>query len=303
MAGVEFGDGCSGKMVPGHYSDGMKALAERIGVCSWSLRPRHAEELAQRLQEIGLNRVQIDLDAIRKDPTAWKGLEKSCRQQNIHVLAGMFRTVNEDYASPQRIRETGGLLPDETWQDSWEAAQESADLAQRLGLKLVSFHAGFIPAEETDPSFEKMLHRIRLVADYFASRNIDLALETGQESALTLKMFLEKVGRVNVGVNFDPANMLIYDMGNPIDALEVLGPWIKQCHAKDGLRPQHQGDWGEEVVIGTGEVNWTQFLQTLQRIRFPGYIFIEREAGEKRGTDIRAGLDALKAAAEMPVSV
>jgi sugar phosphate isomerase/epimerase len=101
---------------------------------------------------------------------------------------------------------------------------------------------------------------------------------------------LEALNRPNVGVNFDPANMILYDQGDPINALQELGPWIKQCHIKDALRTQVPGTWGEEVVVGTGQVNWRAFVQALQAIPFAGFMCIEREAGEQRAEDIVTGL-------------
>src|SRR4030095_8184239 len=149
----------------------------------------------------------------------WGNTATLLRQNGITMVSGMFRTAGEDYSSLESIRRTGGLAPDDTWDENWENAQENADLSQQLGLKLVTFHAGFLPHEKGDPEFEKLQHRIRLVADLFAAKGIDLAFETGQESAETLKGFLEKLGRSNMGVNFDPANMLLYDKGDPIEAL------------------------------------------------------------------------------------
>jgi len=267
----------------------MKTFLERLGVCSWSLQPADPDDLICDLQTVGVSQVQLDLDAVRLKPKIWGNVAERCAQEGIHLASGMFRTVGEDYASLQRIRETGGLLPDETWEDSWEVAQATAGVAAKLGVKLVSFHAGFIPHDEADPEFEKMLHRLRLVADVFAAQGIDLALETGQETALALKSFLEKLGRVNVGVNYDPANMLIYGTGNPTEALVDLKSWLKQCHIKDGVQPPRSGTLGHEAAMGQGAVNWPEFFETLKRLNYSGYLFIEREDGDSRCEDIRHG--------------
>jgi sugar phosphate isomerase/epimerase len=91
-----------------------------------------------------------------------------------------------------------------------------------------------------------------------------------------------------VGVNFDPANMILYDKGDPIAALRVLGPWLKQCHIKDATRTKTPGTWGNEVVAGTGEVDWPAFFRTLGELGFTGNLCIEREAGSQRVADITA---------------
>ena len=262
------------------------SFRDRLAVCSWSLRPGGPQQLVEHLRAIGLSRVQIALDPIRENPPVWGNTAPLLRQSGITMVSGMFGTVGEDYSSIESIRRTGGLVPDDTWEENWEDAQENAELAQQLGLKLVTFHAGFLPQEESEPEFEKLQHRIRLVADLFAAKGIELAFETGQESADILKAFLEKLGRSHVGVNFDPANMILYDKGDPIEALRVLAPWVKQCHLKDANRTRQPCTWGEEVVVGTGQVDWPQFFAVLREANFAGNLCIEREAGGERVADI-----------------
>jgi L-ribulose-5-phosphate 3-epimerase len=115
-----------------------------------------------------------------------------------------------------------------------------------------------------------------------------IGLETGQEAAATMAGFLKKLDRPNVGVNFDPANMILYDKGDPVAALRTLGPWLKQCHLKDAVRTKTPGTWGEEVRFGTGQVDWKAFFQALATVGFKGNLCIEREAGSQRVADIRA---------------
>lgn len=261
---------------------------DRLAVCSWSLQPASPQQLLESLKTIGIHRVQLALDPLRETPDVWGGTADLFRQQGVTIVSGMFGTVGEDYSTLESIRRTGGVVPDSTWEENWENAQATAGLAHRMGLKLVTFHAGFLPHEESDPEFEKLQHRIRLLADVFAAKGIDLAFETGQETADTLKSFLEKLGRVNVGVNFDPANMILYDKGNPIEALRTLSSWVKQCHIKDANATRTPGTWGEEVPSGTGQVNWKEFFSTLKDLRFGGWCCIEREAGTQRVADIIA---------------
>ena len=262
------------------------SFKDRLAVCSWSLQPASPQQFIEHLRAIGLSRVQLALDPLCENPAVWGETAALFQQAGITIVSGMFGTVGEDYTSLESIHRTGGLVPDDTWDENWENAQATAEIAHQLGLKLVTFHAGFLPHEESDPEFEKLQHRIRLVADVFAAKGIDLAFETGQEEADTLKLFLEKLGRVNVGVNFDPANMILYDKGNPIAALRTLASWVKQCHIKDANRTQTPGTWGEEVPSGTGQVDWKQFFAVLREIGFTGHCCIEREAGTQRVADI-----------------
>ena len=179
-------------------------------------------------------------------------------------------------------------MPDATWPENWKNIQADAELAGKLGLKLVTFHAGFLPHEEADPSFAKLQDRIRKIADAFRARGIALGMETGQESAETLAAFLRKLDHEGVGVNLDPANMILYDKGDPVAAIRTLGPWLKQCHLKDAVRTKLPGQWGEEVVLGTGQVDWKAFFEALSGAGFTGDLCIEREAGKQRVADIRA---------------
>ncbi|MCX6930937.1 MAG: sugar phosphate isomerase/epimerase [Verrucomicrobia bacterium] len=269
------------------------SLTERLAVCSWSLPPANPQELIARLQETGIRRVQLALDPLRESPAVWGQAASLLRQNSITIVSGMFGCVGEDYSTLETIRLTGGIAPDATWEQNWTNIQATAALAQQLGLKLVSFHAGFLPHEEKDPNFARMLRRLAETAEVFKAANIALALETGQETAPVLMQLLQKLNRPNVGVNFDPANMILYDKGNPIAALRTLGPWIRQVHIKDARRTKVPGTWGEEVPAGTGEVDWPQFFATLAELKFTGDFVIEREAGNQRVVDIRAAKDMI----------
>ena len=184
------------------------------------------------------------------------------------------------------IHSDNGGIAGFAWEQNWKNIQATAAL-RKLGLKLVTFHAGFLPHEEKDPRSANCGSAIE-IADVFAARNIMLALETGQETAAVLLDLLQKLTRPNVGVNFDPANMILYDKGNPIEASRALGPFIRQVHIKDARRTKGPGTWGEEVVAGTGEVDWRAFFTVLDQVAFKGDLCIEREAGNQRGADIRA---------------
>ncbi|MCX8091033.1 MAG: sugar phosphate isomerase/epimerase [Verrucomicrobiae bacterium] len=263
-------------------------VAGRLAVCSWSLQPTDPQELIIKLRAVGIPRVQLALDPLREQPAVWGRAAEALRAAGITIVSGMFGCVGEDYTTLETIRRTGGLVPDQTWPQNWQNIQATAALAQSLGLKLVTFHAGFLPHDAADPGFAKLKSRLEQVADLFAARGIALGLETGQETAAALRQFLETLARSNVGVNFDPANMILYDKGNPIEALRVLAPWIRQVHLKDARRTRVPGTWGEEVVLGTGEVDWPSFFRTLAGIGFGGDLCIEREAGNQRVADIRA---------------
>lgn len=269
------------------------SLNDRLAVCSWSLQPANADELLAHLRALDLPRVQLALDPMLESPALWQGFPPA----GVKVVSGMFGTIGEDYTTLETIRRTGGVVPDEHWEANWRHFQAAAALAAELGLRLVSFHAGFLPHEKTDPETIKLKDRLARIAACFAEKDINLGLETGQESAASLRDFLVDLACPNVGVNFDPANMILYGKGDPIEALRLLGPWIRQVHIKDANATKVPGTWGEEVVAGTGQVDWPAFFSTLAELGYTGDFCIEREAGRQRATDIRAAKEMVAAIA------
>jgi L-ribulose-5-phosphate 3-epimerase len=263
-----------------------ESFLKRLAVCSWSLQPQNAEQLVERLETTGLRRVQLALDPLHLEPAAWGATANLFAARKIEIVSGMFGTIGEDYTTLETIKRTGGLVPDEHWDQNWRNIQTVATLAQSFHLKIVTFHAGFLPHEESDPDFRKLMDRVARVADLFATHRINLGFETGQETAETLATFLTKLNRPNVGVNFDPANMILYGKGDPIEALRVLAPWLQQCHIKDAVHTKQPGTWGAEVPAGTGDVKWPAFFGTLKELGYAGNLCIEREAGTQRVTDI-----------------
>jgi len=228
---------------------------------------------------------------LREESGLWNGAGEVLQQAGITIVSGMFGCVGEDYTTLDSIRATGGIVPDTTWAQNLKNIQVTVNLAADLGLKLVTFHAGFVPHDPADPDHVKLLQRLAAVAEIFAAKKIAVALETGQETGLSLASLMVALQHPNVGVNFDPANMLLYDKGDPIEAVRLLGPWIRQVHVKDALRTRVAGTWGSEVPVGTGEVDWRAFFAALKELNYAGNFVLEREAGNERVADICAARD------------
>ncbi len=267
---------------------------ERLAVCSWSLLPTSPEDLIQKLRATGILRVQLELDPLRDYPKIWGETEKLFRENGISIVSGMVRCIGEDYSTFESIRLTGGIAPDATWEQNLKNISAAAVIAKKMGLKLVTFHAGFLPPDESHPTFKKMLERLDTVADIFMVQNILLGLETGQETAQELAKLLHRLNHPNIGVNFDPANMILYDKGDPVKALHVLAPWIRQVHIKDAKRTKVPFTWGEEVPVGSGEVDWRGFFSTFKHVIFNVNLVIEREYGNNRVADIRKAREVVE---------
>ncbi len=269
-------------------------VQERLAVCSWSLQPTSPQDLIQKLRATGIARLQLELDPLRDAPKIWGDTEKLLREAGITVVSGMVRCLGEDYSTLETIRNTGGIAPDAAWEKNLKNISAGAAIAKKLGLKLVTFHAGFLPPDESHPTFAKMCHRLDTVADIFMVQNLLLGLETGQETAPELAVLLHRLNHPNIGVNFDPANMIMYDKGDPVKALHVLAPWIRQVHIKDAKRAKVPGTWGEEVPVGSGEVDWRGFFSTFKHVVFNVNLVIEREYGHNRVADIRTAREVME---------
>jgi sugar phosphate isomerase/epimerase len=264
-------------------------------VCSWSLRPQSPSDLVDKVLACGARAVQLHLDPVRS--FEWRADETAGRLRvaGIRIVSGMMSMKGEDYSTLDTIKTTGGVRPEATWPDNHRAAEGNAILAQRFGLNLVTFHAGFLPHDRADAERQAMVARLREMAGIFGHRNVRVAFETGQESAPTLLDVLAEINETlpphhRVGVNFDPANMILYGMGDPVEALRLLMPYVMQVHLKDATPAATPGQWGAEVPVGTGAVDWKAFFRVLNDAAWKGNLCIEREAGEQRIEDIRSGL-------------
>jgi L-ribulose-5-phosphate 3-epimerase len=269
-------------------------LNERLAFCSWSLQPASVDDVIAGAREIGLARVQLALEPVVNPSDGWRDAVPRLREAGILIASGMMSCVGEDYTTMESIHRTGGVVPDVTWPETWANFRKAAPIAATNGIRLVTLHAGFIPDDEDSFLYAKLVKRIAQISALFSEYGVRTGLETGQERAATLLRFLQNVSEFDVGVNFDPANMLLYGSGEPIDALRQLLPFVKQVHIKDALRSPKPGVWGEEVVVGTGEVNWQEFFNVLDSGNFSGYLAIEREAGNNRAGDIRTAREFLQ---------
>lgn len=260
-------------------------MPHRLAVCSWSLRPAHAADLAQKLRDLGVPATQLALDPLRRGE--WNAA--TLHDEGVAVVSGMMAPEGEDYTSLQTIRATGGVRRDHRWEANRDAAIANAELAAQLALPLVTMHAGFLPEDRADPLRGAMVARLHELADIFDRRGVRLGLETGQERAATLLEILAEIDHPAIGVNFDPANMILYGSGDPLEALDRLAPHVLQVHIKDARPSDRPGEtWGEETPVGEGAVPWAEFLALLDR-RLPDVdLVIEREAGHRRSADVRS---------------
>lgn len=265
-----------------------------MGVCSWSLRPANAKALVEAVRACALEHIQLALGPILSLDEPARTAELSViKEAGLVITATMISFDGEDYSSIATIRRTGGFLPDETWDARREITVAAAKLTQSLGVTKMSTHVGFIPPPNHE-GYAVALERIAGLCQELAPLGVELLMETGQEPASELLQFINNLNSKNIGVNFDPANMILYGEGNPVDAVKMLGRHIKHVHIKDAVRSARPGiDWGSEVPFGDGEVPHKMFIETLEKLGYAGPLVIEREAGDKRVEDVKYAIETL----------
>ena len=267
-----------------------------IGVCSWSLQVTSIPELAGFMQKLGIDVVQIACG----DPhhASWnegEAMPAAALAAGFQMSGTMLGFPGEDYTTPKHIERTGGFGDPATRPERIERFKWALARTQELGLKDIMLHAGFLPAVD-DPGRKAFLDTLAKVSDLANAAGITVAFETGQESAALLRRTLDDLQCPNLKVNFDPANMLLYDMDDPLTALDILGPDIRSVHLKDANRPTTKGDWGSEVPLGQGQTDTRAFVKKLIAVGYRGPLCIEREVGTQaeRFADIAHGVRVLR---------
>ncbi|MEC8590440.1 MAG: sugar phosphate isomerase/epimerase family protein [Planctomycetota bacterium] len=188
----------------------------------------------------------------------------------------------ESYADIPTVIDTVGLVPPETRAARTAEMKEISDFAKMLHCDVVALHLGFVPHDTSSQLYEDVVAVTRDLLDHCKANGQNLHLETGQETAEGLVQFIDDVARDNLFVNFDPANMILYGTGEPIEALKKIGNRVRSIHCKDGKWADNPGkEWGQEVPLGDGDVGMENYLRTLQEIGYEGPLTIERESPQE----------------------
>jgi sugar phosphate isomerase/epimerase len=267
-----------------------------IGVCSWSLQVTSVPELKRFMDRLGIDVVQIACG----DPhhASWSegdAMPAAAKAAGFRMSGAMLGFPGEDYTSPATIEKTGGFGDPATRPERIERFKWGLARTKELGLTDIMLHAGFIP-EPGDPGRKAFLDTLAQVSELGKQAGITVAFETGQESSALLRRTLDDLKCPNLKVNFDPANMLLYDKDDPLKAIELLAPDIRSFHVKDANRPTVKGTWGDEVPLGRGQTNTKEFVKALKKVGYRGPLCIEREVGtqKERFRDIEHGVRFLR---------
>ena len=175
------------------------------------------------------------------------------------------------------------------------ALKAGAEFAARVGVDTVTTHVGFIPEDPGNPLYPGLLDALRQVVEACAERGLTFCFETGQETPTTLLRVIEDLGGEHLGINLDPANLLMYGKANPVDALDVFGAYVRGVHAKDGEYPTNGRELGVEKPLGQGRVHFDQLIPKLKSLGYAGALTIEREiSGPRQIADIKAAIALLE---------
>ncbi|MBQ6339742.1 MAG: sugar phosphate isomerase/epimerase [Kiritimatiellae bacterium] len=277
--------------VPGCRADGPYVTAENLGVCSWSFQ-KPLDDVAAEMKKLGLKRIHLALQPFLEGGSRHGAAEGAAALDRVKarlasgewkLSATMIGFPQEDYSTLESIKKTGGIVPDDVWEANKKIIVAGAKLSAELKAPVLTMHAGFLD-ESNAAALKKYTDRVKFIVDTCGAAGVPVAFETGQETAADLAKFLPTVP--GAGVNFDPANMILYGKGNPVEAVRVLAPWIKHVHLKDAVQTKKPGTWGTEVPWGDGEVNAPRFLAELKAVGYKGVFAIEREGGNDRTGDI-----------------
>ena len=189
-----------------------------------------------------------------------------------------------------------GLVPPQYRSERVASLKASAGFARKIGAPAIVTHCGFIPENMTDPEYPPVVEAVREVAEHCASLGLEFWFETGQETPVVLLRIIQRVGTGNLGINLDPANLLLYGKGSPVDALHVFGQHVRNVHVKDGFPPTDGESLGREAQVGRGMVRFPEFVAKLKGLGFDGEWIIEREIaeGEGKNRDIQETVSNLR---------
>lgn len=275
----------------------MQPLNElETGVMFWATPdPRAAigevKQLGVRCGQLG---VPGDL-SLNGAAEAWK---QALSELDFTIYTVFAAFEGEDYADIPTVERTVGFVPRATREAREQRMLEVARFAHAIGVPSIAAHVGFVPHDTGSSEYIDICELVRRIADEAARLGQTFALETGQESANALLNFLLDVNRENAVINFDPANMILYGTGDPIEALSILGPYVRSVHAKDGDWPPKDkpGALGTEKPLGRGLVGVDRFVRQLRRVGYKGPVAVEREGTDHARwlADVAAAVKLLK---------
>lgn len=255
------------------------ADSERMPIGIFVMMGEDTPPAIEMAEEVGVDNVHALAPPVEKrTPETAHEAARRFEDAGIEVTTIFCAYEGESYDSIDAVCETVGLVPEKSRQKRIETTKKTADFVAEMGLDTMALHAGFISEDTESDQFAEMVDVLREVSEYCADKGLNLNLETGQESAEALLEVLDRVDMDNLGVNFDPANMVLYGSGKPLPALRKVGGHVRSTHCKDAVWSDQPGEtWGEEVPLGEGVVDMEEYVSILDDFGYDGPLTIERE--------------------------
>ena len=272
----------------------------QVGVMFWTGGELGVEgtpfEIVKMVKGLGVTCGQLGIHPDADlTPAAMEAWSQALEKQNFTLTALFPAYKGESYADIPTVQKTVGFVPPATREEREKRTYESSDFAKALGIAEVATHIGFVSEDRDHPDYLAVRDMVRRVCDHCRQNGQSFGLETGQESATALRNFIRDVDRANLGINFDPANMILYGCGEPLEALEMVKESVISVHCKDALWPKEKGIWGTEVPLGQGDVGMGRYVAKLKGLGYRGPLSIEREiTGEEQRADIREAIALLE---------
>ena len=275
------------------YSEGVRTKPRLGVVVDVAGKKGTPDEAIARVKALGLECCQVHVGM--SPASLAEPLKAALAKYQIEATAAMTlgsgKMVWDFYQGPLTI----GIVPPPTRAARIDALKRASDLAKMCGIHAVHTHCGFIPEDPNLPLYGEAVKAIQDVAGYCKTNGQTFLMETGQETPITLLRAIQDTGLDNIGANLDTANLILYDKGDPVAALDVIGKYVRGLHAKDGLYPTDPKHLGEEVAIGKGKVDFAEVMRKLHKLNYTGPITIEREiSGARQEADIRASITYLQ---------
>lgn len=244
----------------------------------------------QVVRELGLPVVQVS--QLAEEFYSEEGAQRFkalLEETGIRAAATTIVHEGERYDDWPTVRRTVGYVPKEFRAARVAYSHKVIDFTAAIGCPYITTHIGEPPHDQNDPEYNTLVDIVRELGQHCAELGLKFGLETGQESGRALMDFIGRVGLDNVGVNFDPANIILYDTDDPLSALDEIAPRLFGVHCKDGLRPTQPEALGTEVLLGKGEANLCACIHKSVSLGYKGPLIMEIYAGSDRMEALRKG--------------
>jgi L-ribulose-5-phosphate 3-epimerase len=267
-----------------------------IGLMFWAKENPH--QTLREVKKFGVRAGQLGFPGDLSLQGAAEKWDRALTEEKFNAIGAVCSYTGEDYQDIPTVEATVGLVPPATRGERVARTKAVSDVAKELGIDSVACHIGFVPEDSSGSRYHEIRDMTRDICDHCGKNGQRFTLETGQEPAKVLLQFIHDVKRDNLKINFDPANMILYGTGDPIEALGVLAPHVISVHCKDGDWPDrdHPEALGVETALGEGDVGIDRFVHRLKELDYRGLLCVEREEPnvEKRNRDIESAIKLLR---------